>query len=429
MGLLLGGGALGITYAVARDSAGYLTLTMPVLSSSSPALTAEDAVVATSSDMPSWVLDRLQFDVRMTARPLTAGKTVFLGIAPASSLTAYLNGVAHDQVVGITDARTGGRRTAVLQATPGADRAPAPTSQTFWTVSATGAGQQQLTWRVTGGQWAAVIMNADGSSGVAVDSSIGVRAGFLLPLAFLMLGLGLIATGVAVVLIIIGANGTRRPSNGLGAGPGAPGAPVAAVPPTTVPPTTVAPATVPPDRVVTTDVFAAAAPAVWPGHPRAVSPVALDARLDEPLSRWLWLVKWFLAIPHYIVLVFLWIAFVGRHASSRSSRSSSPAATRAGSSTSTSASCAGRGASSFYCVRRRSAPTATRRSRSADEPDYPARLDIAYPERLSRGLVLVKWWLLAIPHYIIVGLLVGGGTWAWDRTRSGDTRFDVLGGG
>ena len=38
-------------------------------------------------------------------------------------------------------------------------------------------------------------------------------------------------------------------------------------------------------------------------------PIALEGQLAPHLSRWLWLVKWILAIPHFVVLIFLWIAF------------------------------------------------------------------------------------------------------------------------
>ena len=51
----------------------------------------------------------------------------------------------------------------------------------------------------------------------------------------------------------------------------------------------------------------------------------------------------------------------------------------------------------------------------ADDPAYPAHLEVEYPQRLSRGLALVKWWLLAIPQYIIVGVFTGSGLWAaWE---------------
>lgn len=56
----------------------------------------------------------------------------------------------------------------------------------------------------------------------------------------------------------------------------------------------------------------------------------------------------------------------------------------------------------------------------ADDPSYPARLEIEYPQRLSRGLALVKWWPLTIPHHIIAALFTGGGLWAgWRAGTSG----------
>lgn len=143
----------------------------------------------------------------------------------------------------------------------------------------------------------------------------------------------------------------------------------------------------------------------------AAYPVNLDARLDEPLSRWLWLVKWLLAIPHYVVLAFLGIAFLA---------------------TTVFAGFAilftGRYPRSLFDFNTGVVRWVWRVSYYAfsgigtdryppfslgPEPDYPATLEIPYPERLSRGLVLVKSWLLALPHLIVVAVFSGSAL-AWN---------------
>ena len=136
--------------------------------------------------------------------------------------------------------------------------------------------------------------------------------------------------------------------------------------------------------------------------PSTPSALRLTGEPDPQLSRWLWLVKMFLAIPHFVILAFLWAAFVlttigagvailvtGRY----------PRALfdfnvgvmrwnwRVG----------------FYVW----AALATDKYPpfTLARTGHPAEIDVDYPDRLSRGLVLVKW-LLAVPHLVIIALIV-----------------------
>jgi Domain of unknown function (DUF4389) len=159
-------------------------------------------------------------------------------------------------------------------------------------------------------------------------------------------------------------------------------------------------------------------------NPPTPYPLRLTGELSPRLSRWLWLVKWLLAIPHFIVLLFLWIAFlvvsvIAFFAILFTRRYP-------------------RGLFEFNVGVLRWSWRVGFYSYSAlgtdryppftlqDVSDYPARIEVKYPAPLSRGLVLVKWWLLALPHYLIVAVFIGG---AWTASTGVSTEWIWSSGG
>uniref|UniRef100_UPI0008392B19 DUF4389 domain-containing protein n=1 Tax=Kribbia dieselivorans TaxID=331526 RepID=UPI0008392B19 len=134
------------------------------------------------------------------------------------------------------------------------------------------------------------------------------------------------------------------------------------------------------------------------------SAVTLEAAEQPNISRWLWLVKWILLIPHFLALFvlavgafFVWwwaffaILFTGRYPQTAFTymRGVMRWAWRVD-------------YYGYHAAATDQYPPFT----MDDVPSYPARLDVAYPTKLNNLMPLVKW-LLAIPHVIILAIMFG----------------------
>jgi hypothetical protein len=367
----LGGATLVWAHATQRDSRGFYHSSTERFTTSTYALTSRIDLGRAPGER-GWTPAHALGTLRVRARG--EGSALFIGIAPQRDVDEWLAGVPYERVTGANF----GPFESDTEVVAGTAAPSQPGSQGFWDASTSGTGTQTLSWPSEGGRWAIVVMNADAHRGVAADVSVGARTGVLLPIGIGLGAFGLLLLGVAGVMAFLALRGHTRATG--------------------------------------------AAPQAAPLAPGAY-PVRLDGRLEPGLSRWLWLVKWILVVPHVVVLTFLGVAavvmtvvagfailFTGRYP--RAVFDFNVGVMR----------WAWR--VSFYAMSAfatdRYPPFSLR-----PDPTYPAELTVEYPETLSKGLVLVKWWLLALPHYLVVAFFTGG----WDVGWRSEWRFAVAGGG
>jgi hypothetical protein len=190
-----GGFVLGVSRAYANPS-GYFMSPDQEVGSNGFALTVPNVNGQLTGTWERWGLAHSRATLRITGSSKLPAP-IFIGVAPTQQLSRYLSGVARDRITSI-DLAAGSIEYEHVDGT----RFPAaPGDQGFWVAKAAGTGSQTLEWTLEAGDWAVVIMNADGSPPVAADVRFAARFGIVTPLiAGLSIGGALVAAlGLALV--------------------------------------------------------------------------------------------------------------------------------------------------------------------------------------------------------------------------------------
>jgi hypothetical protein len=201
----LGLGAAALIGEGLKDDDGYLATDSERFAAGTRALATEDLDV--DLDGAEWMVKESELGrVRLEVQPRN-DKPVFVGIARADDVSAYLSGVEHTRVTDIDSDPF----EAAYERRAGGEVPARPSREPFWARSVQGRGAQTLTWDAEDGDWSIVVMNADGSPGVDADVSAGAKVPFLDELGWTLVGGGVALLALAVALLSVALRPPRPP--------------------------------------------------------------------------------------------------------------------------------------------------------------------------------------------------------------------------
>ena len=163
----------------------------------------EDMVIDDHDGSPGWVWEPSVGDFvtfKITADS-NDGKDVFIGIVEDNDAMMYLNDAEYDYITKFN--MEDYRRDPYISYTrhSGDQLLSAPTELNIWVEEVSGPGRQTLTWSPEPGNYWLVLMNADGTQNVNVDTSLAVKIPILgnIGAGLLLGGIFAMAFGVAIV--------------------------------------------------------------------------------------------------------------------------------------------------------------------------------------------------------------------------------------
>jgi len=200
--VLLGAGGTALWADRTQREGGYVTTDVHKFSTAGSVLATESTHLG--SPGVGWLYSPdVLGKVRIRVTPLSAGSALFVGIGRSADVDRYLAGVNRTVITEFWGDKT--------ETVDGGKPASPPGTQDFWVASATGSGPQTVFWDPRGGSWSVVVMNSDGSPGIAVGADLGARVP-----ALVWITLGVLVFGVPLFLggglLIAGAIRGRRVS-------------------------------------------------------------------------------------------------------------------------------------------------------------------------------------------------------------------------